>query len=212
MVEEPVIFTPDNEPYLGLRSLMILDTTIVASLKLNSDVATYTHRNNLTRLQKAATQIIPQGFNLVLSIRELIRQGHLFSAAVLVRPLIERTGIISYLVENPSALNEWEDGWRHGKRPSLKKMLKNMHGEGEDEGLQDTIDTFNHLVHGDPMSAEFNLVNLDNDALGYGVGRVTNNNNLCDLLCTLTLSWLVVLSAMASKAFPDAVKTKRTTL
>jgi hypothetical protein len=37
----------------------------------------------------------PQGISLALSIRELIRQGYLFAALVLVRPLIERAVRIS---------------------------------------------------------------------------------------------------------------------
>jgi hypothetical protein len=66
---------------------------------VGSHIAAYTrlHRDELTDLQRAACQIVPQGINLALSIRELIRQGYLFAALVLVRPLIERAAIISYM-------------------------------------------------------------------------------------------------------------------
>lgn len=70
-MNDPSIFTTDNEPYLGLKSLMVFDHLIVASLNLNSEVAAYTHKNSLNRLQKAAAQIVPQGFNIALSVREL---------------------------------------------------------------------------------------------------------------------------------------------
>jgi hypothetical protein len=205
-MSDPVIFTPNNEPYLGLESLMVFDHLIVASLNLNSEVAAYTHKNSLSRLQKAAAQIVPQGFNIALSVRELIRQGHLFAAAVLMRSLIERVGIISYLVKVPSAIDKWEDGWRHGDRPSLNKMLNTINDGKDIEGANQTVDTFNHLVHGDPMGSDFNLVHLDNDALGYGVGIVTNNKMLCDFLCDQAISWLTVLCGMTSSAFPEVAK------
>jgi hypothetical protein len=38
------------------------------------------NRMQLSDLQKAACQIVPQGINLALTIRELIRQGYLFSS------------------------------------------------------------------------------------------------------------------------------------
>jgi hypothetical protein len=205
-MSDPIIFTPENEPYLGLESLMVFDHMIVASLKLSGEVASYTHQNSLNRLQKAAAQIVPQGLNITLSMRELIRQGHLFAVAVLMRSLIERVGILTYLLKEPSAIDKWENGWLHQERPSLNTMLKTLSNGDDIEGVKATVDTYNHLVHGDPMSAKFNLVNLDNDALGYGVGRVKDNSKLCDSLCDQALSWLVVLTSKAAEAFPELKK------
>lgn len=208
-MNEPIIFTPDNEPYLGQEALFVLDTLIVVSLKLNRAVAEYTHSVKLNRLQKAAAQIVPQGFNIALSIRELIRQGHLFSAAVLLRSLIERVGIISYLIKVPSSIDKWEDGWRHKERPTLQKMLQTLSDGKDKEGVKQTCETFNHLVHGDPMGAEFNLVHLDTDALGYGVGRVTNNTELCNFICDQSISWLTILSSMTATVFPEVKPNER---
>ncbi len=98
--KETPIFTPDNEPYLGRESIFHFDQVIVSCLEANAGIAAYTHKNELNDLQKAACQIIPQGINLALSIRELVRQGYLFAAAVLMRPLIERAAIISYLLSS----------------------------------------------------------------------------------------------------------------
>ena len=205
-MSEPIIFTPDNEPYLGLESLIVFDHMIVASLKLSAEVASYTHQKSLSRLQKAAAQIVPQGLNIALSMRELIRQGHLFAAAVLMRSLIERVGILTYLLKEPSGSDKWENGWLHQARPSLNTMLKTL-SNGEDiKAVKATVDTYNHLVHGDPMSAKFNLVNLDDDALGYGVGRVIDNSKLCDSLCDQTLSWLIVLTGKTVDFFPELKK------
>jgi hypothetical protein len=203
-MSEPMIFTPDNEPYLGRHPLYVFDTLIVSALELNGRVAGYTHAHNLTPLQRAAAQIVPQGLNLALSIREMIRQGYLFSAAVLLRSLIERAAIISYLWRKPEAVQTWEDGWRHKERPSLAKMLEAMHPTGDAEGSKKVCETFNHLVHGDPMGADFNLVQLSEDAFGYSVGRVTNNPWLCDFVCDQSISWLSVLCSMMAACFPEA--------
>ena len=86
------IYTPDNEPYLGRVSVFGFDNQISFTLYVNGFIAGYTraHHSELSPLQTAAAQIIPQGISLALSVRELIRQGYLFGALVLVRPLIER--------------------------------------------------------------------------------------------------------------------------
>lgn len=80
------VFTPDNEPYLGRESVFHFDQVILSCMEANAEISTFTHANKLSSLQKAACQIIPQGINLALSIRELVRQGYLFAAAVLMRP------------------------------------------------------------------------------------------------------------------------------
>jgi hypothetical protein len=130
----PAVFMPENEPYLGLESVLWFDRIIVWALEGNQRVASYTHahKNELSPLQKAASQIIPQGINIALSIRELVRQGYLFPALVLMRPLIERAAVLSYLCANSAAVVLWESGWKHGQRPGLAKMLQSMSGTNID--------------------------------------------------------------------------------
>jgi hypothetical protein len=159
----------------------------------------------MSDLQRAAAQIVPQGINLALAIRELLRQGHLFSGAVLLRSLVERAAIISYLYRKPDALLLWNEGWKHGERPSLPKMLSETHPDRDIEGAKKVCETLNHLVHGDPYSSEFNIVALDEDAWGYAVGRLLDNPHLCDFVCDQTISWLSVLAGIAGGCFPDAV-------
>jgi hypothetical protein len=198
----PVIFSPDNEPYLGRESVLHFDQIILYSLKTNSEIAAYTHANDLDDLQRAACQIIPQGINLALSIRELIRQGYLFAAVVLMRPLIERAAIISYLHETPEAIPLWHDGWKHRERPPLKDMLATMHGEADIDQAKLICDTFNHLVHGDPVGASFNLVDLGEKGLGYSVGKALTEPELCDFICFQSYCYLIVLAARAAACFP----------
>lgn len=118
---EPV-YNPSNEPYLGRESVYHFDQIILSCLEQNGAIAAHTHTHALSDLQKAACQIIPQGINLGLTIRELVRQGYLFGASVLIRPLVERAAIISYLYRHVEGVEGWESGWKHGKRPGLSKM------------------------------------------------------------------------------------------
>jgi len=155
-------------------------------------------------LQRAACQIVPQGINLALSIRELIRQGYLFAALVLIRPLIERAAIISYLSEHPEAVEKWKSGWRRGDRPSLNSMLRSMRGAGADvEAAKDICEHYGHIVHGDPISAEWNRLPLDDGSLGYAVGKVLDHTSLCDELALQGWAYLRVLVARATGCFPE---------
>ena len=86
---------------LGRESVFHFDEVILSCLEANAEIAAYTHKNELTDLQKAACQIVPQGINLALSIRELVRQGYLFAAAVLIRPLIEQRLSFHTFMRNP---------------------------------------------------------------------------------------------------------------
>jgi hypothetical protein len=77
----------------------------------------------LSGFQRALCILVPQTISVALSIRELIRQGYLFGAKVLVRPFTERAVTILYMFKNPDALQVWDDGWKHNKRPTLQKMV-----------------------------------------------------------------------------------------
>jgi hypothetical protein len=119
--EVPVVFTPGNEPYLGRELLTAFDARRTRSVA------------NKTVLQEAACILIPQGVSLARSIRELVRQGYLLGAKVLMRPLVERAVTIMYLHQNPSDLSIWERDWpwdEQPKRPGLTKMLKVIASNG----------------------------------------------------------------------------------
>src|SRR3989339_73057 len=122
------VYLPSNEPYLGRESVFHFDQVIMSCLEANKDIAPYTHSNELSDIQRVACQIIPQGVNLALTIRELIRQGYLFGALVLIRPLIERAAIISYLHKHADQVKVWEKGWQYGERPRLAQMIDSMGG------------------------------------------------------------------------------------
>lgn len=209
----PAVYLPSNEPYLGRQSVYQFDNVIIACLEANSRVAAYTHKNQLSDLQKAACQIIPQGINLALTIRELVRQGYLFGALVLMRSLIERAGIISYLHKHPDAIEIWKGGWNYkGKdtRPTFKKMLEVMSDSLPDAAKQLALvaDTYNHIVHGDPIGSGWNLIRLTDTSLGYSVSKVINEPDLCDFICFQSLCYLIVLHGRMIETFPDALSSE----
>jgi hypothetical protein len=199
----PVVFTPGNEPYLGRQSVFHFDQVILSCLEANGRIAAATRAGGLSPLQAAACQIIPQGINLALSIRELVRQGYLFGAVVLMRPLIERAAIISHVSEHPEALALWEKGWEYRHRPSLREMLKSMNGGADSKPTEAVAETFNHILHGDPVGAAFNLVKLGQSALGYAVGKSLHDPALCDFVCFQSYCYLIVLHARAAFCFPE---------
>ncbi len=199
---EPV-YLPSNEPYLGRESVFHFDQVIISCLDANADIAAYTHHIELSELQKAACQIIPQGINLALTIRELVRQGYLFGALVLMRPLIERAAIISYLHANSGEVEVWQKGWQFRERPNLTKMLETVSGDVDITVVKQIGETFNHIVHGDPLGSQWNLVHLSDGGLGYSVGKVINDSELCDFICLQSYSYLIVLMSMMAACFPE---------
>jgi hypothetical protein len=99
----PLVFTPSDEPYLGRELLFSFDNLITACLELNSKCAPASHGRPLSNFQNALCILVPQTISLALSTRELIRQGYLFGAKVLVRPLTERAVTMVYLFKKPDA-------------------------------------------------------------------------------------------------------------
>lgn len=203
--------SPIQDPYLGRDSLHGFDLMIVAAMDLNTKVASSTHGKELTRLQRAACQIIPNGFSIALSVRELLRAGYLFSAEILLRPLVERVGVLSYLLATgDDALDLWERGWPHKTRPSLKIMLDTVR-EYDDfpsdanirQYAKTMIDQFNTVVHADPQGLDSNIGVTASGIHGYLSGAILNDPQRCDLICHITVIYMSLLMKRAIEIFPD---------
>ncbi len=201
----PPVYTPDNEPYLGRASVLAFDQQISFTLYVNQYIAAYTRANSekLSTLQRATCQIIPQGISLALSIRELIRQGYLFSALVLMRPLIERAAIISYISLHEDAIDIWKRGWHFRERPPLSTMIDAMAGKANPEMAKKICEEYGHIVHGDPVGAESNLVFLGDGDLGYAVSKILGNPALCDEIAIQGQCYLTVLCGRMIQCFPE---------
>jgi hypothetical protein len=200
-----VIFTPADEPYLGRELLFHFDQMISAAMEQSGRISPVTRQGSLSDLQKAATQLIPQGISLALSIRELIRQGYLFGAAVMLRPLMERAAILSYLHKNPAAVALWKEGWKYRERPSLSVMIDTVSDSTVDLlSAKQMCENLNHLVHGDPVGSDYNLAQLGEVRSGYAPSKMLSNPELCDYVCSFAVCWIVVLLGMMCACFPEA--------
>lgn len=205
----PAVFTPENEPYLGRETVQAFDNVIITCLATNEVIAPHTHEIELSELQRAACELIPPTINLSLSIRELVRQGYIYGAMVLIRPLTERAVTLLYLYKNPEKLALWHEGWPYSKRPKLSQIIESISDERY-KGFGPTITTtMNSLTHGDPASAHWNLVDIGNEQVGHGVGKMLNNPDLCDSVCVQASAWMTVTMALMPAIFPDAKPTNQ---
>jgi len=177
MLNDPPVFSPDNEPYLGRGSVFHFDQEIISRMGVNKHVVQYTlnNKNKLSRLQLCACEVIPQGISVAISIRELVRQRYLCGASVLLRSLIERAGIISCLCENPPAVYLWERSWNNKERPSMDEMLSAMAGNVDSETRKPIRRFHNSTVHGDPYSVMNSFTTFANGTSGYSLSKILDN-------------------------------------
>jgi len=202
---EPLpVYLPHNEPYLGRQVLLEFDRSIPPALNVHMDVAKRTFSRELSALQMAATEIIPQGVSIALSIRELVRQAYLYSAAILIRPLVERTGTIQYLRQNPHAVAAWRSGWPKKKQPSLQVLLALLHAARQDSDHELLRTLMNKLVHSDPAGSAYNMLRRADGVPVFSSGKVLDNPLLCDAVCAAGWCYLKQLSSIAMDIFPDA--------
>ena len=202
----PIVFTPDNEPYLGRKLLFHFDQIISSAMEQNATTAPQSQRHALTDPQRMGCQVIPQALSIMLSIRELIRQGYLFGAHVLVSAFVERAAILLYLHLHPEDIEIWNRGWHHGDAPSLAKMFEAIQTKQQRDPVvrgRDLTASMNSLLHAKPDSAPWNLVSTGEDGLGHAVSKILNRPELCDDLCANVIPWVVVVQGMMAAYFPD---------
>lgn len=201
----PAVFDTSNEPYLGRKQLHAFDRLICACLDLNSKCAASTHGRDLSSLQEAMCILVPQTISLALSIRELIRQGYLFGAKVLVRPLTERAVTILYLFHNPEGLRIWEAGWNYGERPSLQRMVEYLDDRFlKEDGLsvKGFTRNLNSATHGDPLSARWNVVLRDGVPV-FLPSKNLESPTLADEICAETIPWLASTTGVMTAVFNE---------
>lgn len=202
----PVIFTPDNEPYLGRKLLFHFDQIISSVMEQNAVTAPMSHGRVLSDHQHMACQVIAQSLSIMLSIRELIRQGYLFGAHVLFRALLERQTILLYLHLRPEDIERWNRGWHQGDAPRLSKMLDAIQSKWERDSAvrgKDLTAAMNSIMHAKPDSAPWNLVPLGENGVGHAVSKILNRPDLCDDLCANVIPSIVIIQAMMVTYFPN---------
>ena len=142
----------------------------------------------------------------MLSIRELIRQGYLFGAHVLVRALVERAAILLYLHFYPEEIGCWSRGWEQKEAPGLAKMfdaIQAKQGRNPRVRGRDLTASMNSLLHAKPDSAPWTLISTGGDRVGHAVSKILNRPDLCDELCANVIPWVAVVQGMMAAYFPN---------
>lgn len=198
------IYLPHNEPYLGGESLLAFDQAIPPAMQVHAEIGPKTFGANLSPLQQCATEIIPQGISIALSIRELIRQGYLFSAAILMRPLVERAGLMQFLVANPSAVTSWHAGWPRKAQPNFEALFTLVMPDASAQHREQIVSLLHKLVHTDPKSALFNMFRRPDGALAFSSGKILSRPDTAEVIAQLAHHCLRRLTALSAFIFDHA--------
>jgi hypothetical protein len=205
MMAIEAVYLPHNEPYLGREKLLEFDIAIPSAMQKSMAIAARTFEIKMSPQQEAISEIVPQGISIALSIRELIRQGYLFSAAILLRPLIERTALVFYLIDTPEAVVAWHNGWPRGDQPSLPKLIKHLsarEGHLGYPGEKELATMLHKVVHSDPMAAQWNITSK-HGRVAYASGKTIDAPDIADFCATFGKKCLQHLLNAADIAFPE---------
>lgn len=162
---------PPDDPYSTIEGVKFLDEKI-AQLEVGlRRIARISRKDaELSSIERAAFQLIPASASIAKSIRQAVKSGHLLSAAILLRPLLERVATLAYLESNPQAVTLWESGWPHGQRPSLRTRLQAILPEAGGAviaGFMQDVANYNSLIHGDPAAARVSLAQVEQSSYAY---------------------------------------------
>ena len=199
------VYLPHNEPYLGRPQLLAFDKAIPPAMRLNIAVAARTFAVKMSDQQAVVSEIVPQGISVALSVRQLIRQGYLFSATILLRPLLERTALVFYLIDTPVAVDAWHKGWPRGEQPSLPKLIKHLMlraGNADTLGARELAAMLHKVVHSDPMAAYWNRT-TKHGRIAYASGKTTDAPDVADFCAIFGSRCLQLLVSAADTTFPE---------
>jgi hypothetical protein len=202
------ILTPDDEPYRGRPALFGFDQVLVVLAAEQGRIGPWTRAHALTSLQRAASELVPGTCSIAFSIRELLRQGYLLPARILIRPLVERVSTLTYLIDHEDAVGLWQAGWPHHSRPSLATRLKAMGRPANppDNDIQDSLDelrqTYNSLIHGDPQSSLTSAILLSDGTAGYTTGKDMTSPARADDICRHASTYTMVMTVRCAEIFP----------
>jgi hypothetical protein len=201
----PLVFSIENEPYRGRNLLFHFDEILTSCFEFSGKLAPESHKSDLTEPQKAAAILIPQSISLIASCRKLIRQGYLFGAKALIRPMIERIVILLYLQIKPEDITHWQNGWKFREAPSLTKMLEIIAEDqkyDQREDIKNIMQSHNSIIHGKPESSIFSVTNLPDGKKGLTPAKSINDPALCDEICAEVIPWVGTLLSMMALYFP----------
>jgi hypothetical protein len=141
------VYLPHNEPYLGLPALLAFDQAIPGAMQQNSEIARHTFEIAKSPAQDAVCELAPQVISIALSIRELLRQAYLFSAVILLRPMLERLALVVYLRDTPEAVAAWHNGWDRKAQPSFDTLVHHLVSANLGSTTEEQRKQFASLLH-----------------------------------------------------------------
>ena len=201
------VYLPHNEPYLGRTALLQLDQEIPRALQKNLAVARHTFEINKSPLQTAACELIPQAISIALSVRELLRQGYVFSAMILLRPMLERLSLMVFLCDNPDTVASWQKGWERKDQPSfnvlMDHLVKSNKGVSTEAERRQFSALLHKVVHPDPAAAMWNMTEREGRP-AFASGKLIDAPEVCDFCATFTHRCLLHLVRVALIIFPEA--------
>lgn len=197
------VYTPFDEPYLGNEHLQSFDHAMPPAMTANLAVARRTFDLKMTPIQKAASEIIPQGISIALSIRELVRQAYLYSAGILVRPLVERTATVHWLRDNPQSLIAWHSGWSRKDQPTLEQLLAHLHPGHNNSDLGTFRVMMHKLMHADPAGAVYNMLQRSDGQSVFPSGKIIDDPKMCSFISIMGEVYLRKLVVVAEELFSE---------
>ncbi len=81
-------------------------------------------------------------------------------------------------------------------------MLDTMSGPADLKEAKKICELFGHIVHSDPIGAEWTMVSTQSGGLGYSTGKILNDPESCDFICFQSYLYLIVLMRMMAACFP----------
>lgn len=206
----PSVYLPHNEPYLGLQALLKLDLEIPIALKENTNIAEHTFEIGQSPLQTVACELIPQTISIALSIREMLRQGYIFSAVILLRPMLERLALLIFLRDNPDAVTAWHSGWSRKEQPSFNTLMDHLVKSNEKTTTEAQRTEFSALlhkvVHPDPAAALWNMTERAGKP-AFASGKLLDAPEACEFCAAFTQRCLSHVISEALVIFPLAKHT-----
>lgn len=173
---------------------------------------------DLTRLQRAAVQLLAPAYSIGFAIETLISTRHLFAAELLLRPLIERIAVLNFLhAEGETALGVWERGWepKDKDRPRIRRLLDyvpelarepdGLAKPSADDFKSYTLRRLHAIVHPDPVGS-LRCLSPDADGETFRMisGPMVDNQVRVDEVATLAFIFVSALLKVTERTFPHA--------
>jgi hypothetical protein len=178
------------------------------------------HANSITlsSLQRASVSLLAPAYSIAFAIEPLFKDHHLFAAELLQRPLLERIGVLNFLIKNEdSGLALWERGWEQSdkSRPKMNELIAmipelanpppgietNLTAE---EFRRQTLIRLHSVVHADPVGALRALMPSSSGGLTMVAGPMKDNPIRRQEVGNVTIICISSLLGATERVFPNA--------